>query len=275
MAALLFCRSRGFLEEDQKRRRLFWVLVTLGVLVILSCVHASSAARKRARQTRCDGNLYRIAWALNVYKERFGTFPPPVIRAADGLPRQSWRLLISPYYCGVPESLAGYDFGEAYDSETNLAFARLSKDAFRCPSDTTDVPFETSYFLVPVSQLESAGIRMHDPNADSPIDVEMMAVVECHGTGIQWLRPADIRVVKRRSGDRSHYCVRSADIDGPGIRFVNLNASVLRPLSASCVDFEIESYDDERVVVAVSTEKDFGGTSNGPAEGENPAREEP
>ncbi|MFN7769862.1 MAG: hypothetical protein ACK5TO_16955, partial [Planctomycetaceae bacterium] len=57
---------------------LFLVLVWLASLILPGMERARFASRRDAQQHECEGNLRRIARALQVYHEVHGSFPPAV-----------------------------------------------------------------------------------------------------------------------------------------------------------------------------------------------------
>src|SRR5262249_34964754 len=60
-------------------------------------VPAIYAVRESASQAQSSNNIKQIGLALHNYHDVYGTFPPAVVRDADGNPLYSGRVLLLPF----------------------------------------------------------------------------------------------------------------------------------------------------------------------------------
>ena len=66
-------------------------LAFLGI-AIAAMVPAVQEAREAARRMSCHPD--QVAFALNMYHETYGSFPPAYTTDANGKPLHSWRVLL-------------------------------------------------------------------------------------------------------------------------------------------------------------------------------------
>lgn len=145
----------------------------------------------------CRNNLKQISLALHSYRDFYGEFPPAVVRAADGKPMHSWRVLLLPFLELQPV-YDQYDFNEPWDGPNNSQLARLpgGLQFWRCPAETQAVPgcFETSYVAVVGSRTAWPGSSSLDPNSVTDGVEETLWVVEVKNSGIHWMEPRDLDI---------------------------------------------------------------------------------
>jgi hypothetical protein len=68
--------------------------------------------------TPARNNLKQIGLALHNFHDRYGCFPPAVVKGPDGKPWHSWRVLILPFL-DQAQLYQQYDFTQPWDSEKN------------------------------------------------------------------------------------------------------------------------------------------------------------
>ena len=200
---------------SQKSSALPIVLVVLGVVLVgfLVCggilvallVPAVQSAREAARRAQCQNNLRQIGLALLNYESANGCFPPAYVADEKGRPMHSWRVLILPYL-DREDLYRQYNFDEPWNSPGNRALARLMPSIYRCPSDGTAAPDQTSYAVIVGPALDQP---QPGPNrlggfalftGDRPPKFayvrdgasNTILVVEAAGAGIDWMEPRDL-----------------------------------------------------------------------------------
>jgi len=200
----------------------FLFLLCSGILVAL-LLPAVQSAREAARRSQCTNNLKQIALAMHNYHDTYKSFPPAYIADESGRPMHSWRVLILPFLEQGP-LFDQYNFDEPWDSPENLVLADLMPDVFRCPSDVSSGPLETSYAMIVgpgtlFDGVDPAGFRdILDGTSNTLLSVEAA------GSGIHWMEPRDLDFEQLRLqingpagfGIRSHHPrgVEAAMCDG-------------------------------------------------------------
>lgn len=175
---------------------LFFLLIvgcdTFGVLIGLF-LPAVQTAREAARRMTCVNNLKQIGVAMQGYHQKYGCFPPSFIPDEKGKPKHSWRVLILPFL-DKQDVYAKYRFDEPWNSPNNMALERSMPKVYRCPSDLTSGPWQTSYAMIVGPHAISDGPTSHcksdiKPGLGSPI-----MVVESPKKHIGWMEPRDLAV---------------------------------------------------------------------------------
>lgn len=149
----------------------------------------------RRDRTACMNNLQRIAVALNSYAAEHGSYPPPVVRDANGKPMHSWRVLILKQL-GEIALYNRYDFDQPWDSaENSRLFGSACPDVYVCPvvSNARTIG-DTNYFLV-----TGKGTLFPPSGPLAPGQVtdnlrSTLLVVESDQTLVEWTNPIDIDV---------------------------------------------------------------------------------
>lgn len=122
----------------------FLACAGLGALLLLPAVQVTRAS---ARQSMSRGHLTQIVIALHSYHDTHGTFPPAVVKDADGNPLYSGRVLLLPYL----EQAALYerfDKSKAWDSPENINLSRTSIETFLDPANTRPEKYRSDYVFV-------------------------------------------------------------------------------------------------------------------------------
>jgi hypothetical protein len=140
-----------------------------------------------------SNNLRQIASALHDYHEAHGRFPPAIVRAKDGRPQYSWRVLVLPYLESTPV-YRQFKLEQPWDSPENQALLAHMPKVFAPPTidDLKTKPSCTYYqvFVGKATAFDSEqGLRMPDdfPNGTS----NTILVVEA-GEAVPWTKPADV-----------------------------------------------------------------------------------
>ncbi len=168
------------------------VLLCAGVPIAL-LLPAVQAAREAARRTQCSNNLKYLALAMHNYHDTYKCWPPAYIADENGKPMHSWRVLILPFL-EQGALYERYNFDEPWDSPRNKALANTVIETYRCPSDPSSNPTDTSYVMIVgpgtlYDGTEVTGIRdVKDGTSNT------LLLVEAAGCGINWAEPRDLDI---------------------------------------------------------------------------------
>lgn len=189
-----------------KRRRFFQIPpVAWFFLIIIGCdtfgiligrlLPQIQAAREADRRVQCVENLQRIGLAMEGYHQKHGCFPPSFIPDEQGKPIHSWRVLILPFL-NEQELYAKYRFDEPWDGSHNKLLQDQMPEVYRCPSDQTTDPSQTSYAMIVGPHTISDGPTAHHISdiVDGPGNTIML--VETPDESINWMEPRDLKVEK-------------------------------------------------------------------------------
>lgn len=221
----------------------FFVVATTGVGLLALLVPAVSSAQKAAIRSSCQGRLKQIAVALHSYHDRYGCFPPGVVRDAQGRPLHSWRVLLLPFL-ERRDLYAKYRIDEPWDGPNNRKLHGVDMPLFSCESRTggTKAAGETPYVVV-------AGPRTAFPDgrcvalsevSDDP--GQTLLVVEIEGSGIHWMEPRDLYVTQmsRRINPPSGQGISSPHPTG-GANVVMVDGTVTFLSADELTESELES----------------------------------
>jgi prepilin-type processing-associated H-X9-DG protein len=201
---------------------IFAMVLCVGVLTAL-LLPAIQAAREAARRTQCANNLKQIGLALQMYHDKYNTFPPAYLADASGKPMHSWRVLILPFL--DQQGLYGeYDMTEPWDGPNNSRLLARMPAVYACPSHSNAAGNSTTAYagvfgeqcvFVGRQAVSIAGITDGTSNT--------LLVGEATGAGIPWMKPDDIDITKHPSlGDRDGF---SGEHRG-GVNFLLCDGSV-------------------------------------------------
>ena len=195
--------------EGNPWRRMGWrwdCVFALVLLVIAGLVFypAIQNAREAARKSQCKGGLFSLQFALQIYHETYGCFPPPYIADANGRPMHSWRVLILPFIDKVA-IYNEYRFDEPWDGPNNRKLAdRIVYweyySLFHCPSDEPASgkpdPLMTSYLAVvgPGMAWQDGKCMKLSDMTDGPETT--LLLVEVANSGVHWMEPRDLHVLQ-------------------------------------------------------------------------------
>jgi serine/threonine protein kinase len=170
-----------------------------GLLVLLSCsglfvallIPAVQAAREAARRAQSSNNLKQLGLALHNYHDVYNSFPPAVVRDADGKALYSGRVLLLPYLeqQNLYQSL---DLTQAWDSPRNRRLTGMPLPVFMDPSDpVSELVPRTNYRFV-----TGAGTMFEGDKSVRLMNItdgtsHTIAMVEMQSGGVQWAQPDD------------------------------------------------------------------------------------
>jgi prepilin-type processing-associated H-X9-DG protein len=164
----------------------------LGIMVGL-LLPAVQAAREAARRTVCANNLKQIGMAMLSYESQHGCFPPAYVADEKGQPMHSWRVLLLPYMDDA--ALYGqYNLKEPWNGPRNSRLARQMPAVYRCPSDPlapTPGATTTDYLMVVGPGAISDGAHSKKLGELHNALSKTVLVVECAGSGVNWMQPQD------------------------------------------------------------------------------------
>lgn len=144
--------------------------------------------------TACSRNLRDLALAADEYSVKRGTLPQPNTPASDGKPGLSWRVTLLPFL-GYDHLFKMFDTTQPWDHPTNRRLVDRSTPAFRCPAETNQRSFETSYVAIigddtcwPTTPITTSHIKDGTSNT--------ILFTETHESGILWPEPRDLEYDK-------------------------------------------------------------------------------
>lgn len=166
------------------------VLILLGIVVAL-LLPAVQAAREAARLMHCAKCVKQINLAIFNYAQSYKCLPPAFIADKNGKPMHSWRVLILPF-TERQDLYSQYRFDEPWNSPHNSTLADKIPFVYRCPTDTTAKPSETSYAMIVGPHAISDGPTARKLSEIKDGCSNTIMVAECAGAGINWLEPRDL-----------------------------------------------------------------------------------
>lgn len=166
--------------------------------LFLGCIApaASGHARPAAQRAQMINNYKMVALALHNYANQHGRFPPQAVRAADGRPLYSWRVLILPYM----EAQGLHDrfhLDEPWDSPHNRALIAEMPSTFR---PFTDAPPGTTFLQAAIGPGtvwdDPAGLPYGEDGLVAAVpdgtDQTLVTVEAAHP--VPWTAPMDVVV---------------------------------------------------------------------------------
>lgn len=205
---------------------LWFVLLGLVFLFARGCLSSVSIAK----QSACMGRLHQIRRALLAYHEDHGRFPPAFLADANGVPRQSWRVLLLPYL-SYDELYAQYHINESWDSANNRALLSYIPLEYQCPAAHDDIRSGyTNYVLLTGSDTAFSSIT-----GDSALVVDglenTLMVVEVANARIPWTAPVDLTsdTMSLTVDAEGGYSISSNHPSGPSVLFMDGTKATLHP----------------------------------------------
>jgi predicted Ser/Thr protein kinase len=108
------------------------------VAVLLALLYpAVQSAREAARGAQSSNNLKQLGLALHNYHDVYGSFPPAVVRDADGNALYSGRVLLLPFL-EQQNLYQSFDLTKSWDSPENLNLSGTRLEVFSDPSDASN-----------------------------------------------------------------------------------------------------------------------------------------
>jgi len=162
-------------------------ICAIGILVAL-LLPAVQAAREAARRMQSQNNLKQIALALHNYHDVYQSFPPAVVKDADGNPLYSGRVLLLPFM----EQQALYnqfDLTQAWDSPANQQWSQTSLRLFMDPSNPSRTPGQTDYLFVTGKGTVFEGDKTTPIRAITDGTSNTIVLVEVKNSGVNWAEP--------------------------------------------------------------------------------------
>ena len=167
------------------------VAISVIAVLIALLLPAIQAAREAARRQQSMNNLKQLGLALHNYHDVYGSFPPAVVRDADGKPLYSGRVLLLPYL-EQQDLYQSLDLSQEWDSPRNRSLTHVPLKLFTDPSDrVSELEPKTSYRFV-----TGSGTMFEDGQAVQITDIQdgvsnTIAMVEMQSGGVQWAQPDD------------------------------------------------------------------------------------
>ena len=167
---------------------IFAFCVIFGIIAITNLWPRLRQSIQRTAQSQDFDKMKSIAAALNAYSNRYGTYPPPTVKDADGMPLYSWRVLVLPFM-GYEDLYKKFDLAKPWDSAVNANLFREMPIEFASQNSPDALGnFETNYVL-----LVGAGTLFppSGPVSKKGIDQPTLLIVETKNNCI-WSCPGDL-----------------------------------------------------------------------------------
>ncbi|GIW93858.1 MAG: hypothetical protein KatS3mg110_1899 [Pirellulaceae bacterium] len=217
------------------------IRIMIGVLLLAAAVgslatwiiYANLLPRWRAWQqarqaVHCQQQLKKIAIALRNYYADYGQLPPVVVKAADGTPMHSWRVLLLPYL-GYEALWANYRLDQPWNSPANQAVAMTIPAEYQ---DTSQLGSNTTPFLAitgPNAAWTIAETRQSAKFAEPA--QQIILVMEMAGSNILWTQPvdADLSKISFTINGKHPIGPRAGHSGGPHVMAMDGSVYQLRP----------------------------------------------
>jgi hypothetical protein len=160
--------------------------------LVLPVVLFVSAVGVLPQTFRCTTNLRQIAGALELYHQKYGSYPPAYVADAKGKPMHSWRTLILPYL-GQSAVYDRYRFDEPWDGPHNRQLHSIAIPWYTCPAASPgSAGTSTSYVAVVGPQTAWPGAKATKQAQFTDGFAQTLLVVEVQNSGIHWSEPRDL-----------------------------------------------------------------------------------
>ncbi len=153
----------------------------------------------------CRNTLKQIGIALQTYHDAHHCLPPAYFADEHGTPTHSWRAILLPYFEGeeVHRLASQYRFDEPWNGPNNRQLLDKAPYPYRCPSDGGNES-ETSYLAIVGPDSMWRGPQPIAIPEMSDGTSKTIAIVECVGSGVNWLEPRDVTFDDAASGISVH-----------------------------------------------------------------------
>jgi len=208
------------------QRLMVWVAVfSLICGLVASGRIAVEKAREAARAARCQGKLKQLGYALAIYHDTYGCFPPAHLCDQNGKPMHSWRVLILPF---VEEQAFydQYDFSEPWNGPNNSRLATASRfrpGLFQCPSGGLEGTPLVNYVAVVGPETMWPGSECTRLAGPYNPDVQTIMLVEITNSDIHWMEPRDLTFEQAMAGIQPKSGLGISSEHPSGIVYVTAN----------------------------------------------------
>jgi hypothetical protein len=216
------------------------IRMMIGVLLLLAAfgslvswiVYANLLPRWRAwqqaRQTvHCRNQLQRIGIALRNYYNDYGRLPPTVVKAPDGTPMHSWRVLLLPYL-GYEKLYANYRLDEPWNSPANQIVAMTVPAEYQ---DMSQFGSNTTMFVAVTGPNSAWTISETGrlPTIPEPTHQSIL-VIEMAGSNVVWTQPidADLSMMSFTVNAKQTFSPRAGHSGGPHVLAIDGSVFQLR-----------------------------------------------
>lgn len=190
-------------------------LLTLGLSLVWS---RARTVIEGQQLSSCIGQTSEIAYMIEEYRQRHGSYPPAVQYDKDGEPMHSWRMLILQSTSGYSD----YDLNEKWNSPKNRKFFDRMPACYKCITDKKSPPNHTSYLAItgPGTIFPNDHAVRSEDITDDPTTT--IVIAETTNSGVHWMEPIDfdIRKMSFKVNDYSRPSIRSHHEDGARAVFV-------------------------------------------------------
>ena len=182
-------------------RILKWGAVLCGLAAIiagaLTIDFVTRSQIEGARRGDCVMHLKQMSLALLNYHDKYGSFPPAVVKDSNGKPAHSWRVLILPFL-GGEDLYQKYDFSEPWNGPNNSRLQSElpphSSSRYQCPSSGVRGTMTNYVAIIGPSTIwpeNHPGTIMDDDMKEAQPEV---LVVEVPGYEVNWMEPKDLSI---------------------------------------------------------------------------------
>jgi hypothetical protein len=188
----------GFAKIEMNRRgshllgagRVGLILTIMALLVVF--VGSAEAVRWASVRFTAVNSLEYLGLAFQAYHDEYGCLPPAAVRAPDGRPLLSWRVLLLPYL-EDQELYRKFRLDESWDSPHNKPLLEKMPGIYRpVPGNPVAEPYLTYYqvFVGNGTVFEGAG-RTWKEIEEAHGCANTILVVEA-GEAVSWTAPVDL-----------------------------------------------------------------------------------
>ena len=169
------------------RSQIVSLIMVISIIVMIISIHTEEKPSCVITQDMvCRRNMCQLLYAIQIYKEAHGNYPPLHLTNKNGVEMHSWRSLILPYLeCNE------YDLTEPWNGPKNSILSNNVASLFRCPSDV-GTEASTSYLMY------------NDMNKQEQTQ-SYVIIIESYNSGVPVLKPEDISLCDIQDESRTPY----------------------------------------------------------------------